>query len=124
MLEKNYLRGRVFALLVFASWMPGATVISAPEDPSPIGGPDQASAEQAGGASYSISWYTVESGGTNSSDGTFAITGTAGQADTGLSSDETFTVEGGFRSRSSAQSLFQDGFESGDFSRWSAAVGN
>ncbi len=122
--EKNHPRGGVFALLVvIAIWTTVEVTTGAPEDPARTG-PDQASEEQAGGASYSISWYTVDSGGTISSDGTFALTGTTGQTDAAWSSDGTFTVEGGFLSPSSRQSIFQDGFESGGLSRWSAVAGN
>jgi hypothetical protein len=45
--------------------------------------------------SYSITWWTVDSGGI-STGGDFRLYGTAGQADAGLMQGGDFTLQGGF----------------------------
>ena len=51
---------------------------------------------QLGAQSLTVDWFTVDSGGGTSSDGTLSIAGTAGQPDAGAMSDGTLTVQGGF----------------------------
>jgi hypothetical protein len=43
-----------------------------------------------------IPWWTVDGGGGNSAGGSYQLAGTSGQADAGLLSGGTYTVEGGF----------------------------
>lgn len=46
---------------------------------------------------YAISWWTVDGGGAmNSTGGTYALSGTAGQPDSGVLSGGTYAVAGGF----------------------------
>ena len=48
------------------------------------------------GADYSIDWHTIDGGGGTSSSETYALTGTIGQPDTGLSSAEVYVISAGF----------------------------
>jgi len=123
--EKNHARSRMLALLVvIATWGSADVTTGAPDAHAAQPGPDPTSEAQIEASSYTIRWYTIDSGGTTSSDGTLVLTGTAGQTDAVSSSDGTLTVKGGFRSASTQQRIFQDDFESGDLSRWPAVVGN
>jgi hypothetical protein len=44
----------------------------------------------------SLTWWTVDGGGGQSSGGTFAVSGTAGQPDAGTLTGGDFTLTGGF----------------------------
>ncbi len=46
--------------------------------------------------SYSIGWYTFDSGGGTSTGGTYTVTGTVGQPDAGVMSGGNFTLTGGY----------------------------
>ncbi len=48
------------------------------------------------GADYSISWYTIDSGGGTSRGGTYTLTGTIGQPDAAWSSGGQYELLGGF----------------------------
>ena len=48
------------------------------------------------GGSYEIERYTVDGGGAHSSGGSYTLTGTAGQPDTGALHGGAYTVLGGF----------------------------
>ena len=48
------------------------------------------------GAGYSLSWWTVDGGGTTSTSANYALTGTIGQADTGVVTGGTYSLTGGF----------------------------
>lgn len=47
-------------------------------------------------ADYEIPWYTIDAGGGTSSGGSYSLTGTIGQADTGISSAESYVISSGF----------------------------
>jgi hypothetical protein len=47
-------------------------------------------------AEYGIPWYTIDGGGGTSSGGPYTVTGTIGQADTGVSSAGAYVNSGGF----------------------------
>src|SRR5258707_13866675 len=53
-------------------------------------------ARAAPGASYSISWYTVDGGGGTSTGSGYTLSGTAGQPDAGKLSGSGYTLGGGF----------------------------
>jgi hypothetical protein len=46
--------------------------------------------------SHSVTWYSLDSGGGNSSGGRFSLSGTLGQLDAGILSGGLFTLAGGF----------------------------
>jgi hypothetical protein len=48
------------------------------------------------GGSYELSWFTVEGGGGESSQGRYALTGCVGQCDAGTSIGGRYKVYGGF----------------------------
>lgn len=76
------------------------------------------------GGDYELSWWTVDGGGAYSRDGVYGVAGTIGQPDVGISLGGAYSLRGGFWSVfASRDGLFYDGFESGDVSRWSGAVG-
>ncbi len=45
---------------------------------------------------YDISWWTIDGGGDSSSGGTYTLSGTIGQPDTGRMTGGTYTLTGGF----------------------------
>lgn len=47
-------------------------------------------------AQYNIDWWSIDGGGGRSTGGVFSVTGTIGQADAGLLSGGTYTLQGGF----------------------------
>lgn len=47
-------------------------------------------------AEYEIPWYTIDGGGGTSMGGPYSVTGTIGQADTGVSSADTYVNSAGF----------------------------
>ena len=50
----------------------------------------------AAAADYSIDWYTIDGGGGTSTGGPYSLTGTIGQADTGVSSAGAYVHSAGF----------------------------
>jgi hypothetical protein len=47
-------------------------------------------------ATYELSWYSIDSGGTtNSTGGAFSLSGSVGQPDAGTLSGGTYTLDGG-----------------------------
>lgn len=46
--------------------------------------------------SYTLTWFTVDGGGGNSSGGSYALGGTIGQPDAGSMSGSAYTLGGGF----------------------------
>ncbi len=78
--------------------------------------PSLDSQAQSGGG-FEIRRSTIDGGGGRSTASTFALTGTAGQADASFSSGGNFEVRGGFWAGASASSsggndnLFNNGFE-------------
>lgn len=71
-----------------------------------------------------ISWSSIDGGGAlSSSGGTFQLGCTFGQSDAGAMSGGGFRLTGGFWAAIKSGDLFEDGFESGNFSRWSSTVG-
>ncbi len=75
-------------------------------------------------AASSRSFYSLDAGGGESTGGPFHLLGTLGQPDAAVLNNGAagFTLMGGFRGRLTDFTLFRDGFESGDSSRWSASV--
>lgn len=65
------------------------------------------------GGQFEILTWTADSGGRTSSGGTFSVTGTIAQPDTGQSDQGRFVVDGGFWSLPPgfAENLFIDQFE-------------
>jgi hypothetical protein len=47
-------------------------------------------------AGYSLSWWTVDSGGGSSSGGNYSLSGTIGQPDAGALAGGNYRLEGGF----------------------------
>lgn len=47
-------------------------------------------------AEYEISWYSIDGGGGTSTGGPYSLTGTIGQADTGVSSGGSYVLSAGF----------------------------
>jgi hypothetical protein len=45
---------------------------------------------------YAIDWFTIDAGGGTSADAVYAVSGTIGQPDPGLLSDNVFSIVGGF----------------------------
>ncbi len=68
---------------------------------------------------FSLDWWTVDGGGGTSSGGGFVLAGTIGQPDAGRMTGGDYALEGGFWAADSL--IFADGFETGDYSRWSLA---
>lgn len=75
------------------------------------------------GSGFAVPFFTVDGGGGAASGGVFAVDSSVGQPDAGdlASGDLEWIVLGGFR-ESLGNVLFEDGFESGDTSAWSAEV--
>lgn len=71
---------------------------------------------------YTISWFTVDSGGGGSSLATFRLVGGAGEPFAGFSIDGPITVTSGFWSVGSGNPIFADGLESGGLGAWSQHV--
>lgn len=73
-----------------------------------------------------VTWWTQDSGGGDASvGGNYRLAGTAGQADAGvLLAAGGFELRGGFWSGAGelASLIFEDGFETGNTSRWSIVV--
>ncbi len=68
---------------------------------------------------FGISWWTIDGGGGRSTGGSFQLSGTIGQADSGTLAGGTFELHGGFWHGTSRPPLiFSDGFETGDTTRW------
>jgi len=68
--------------------------------------------------------WSVDSGGGEASGGDFSIIAAIGQPDVGLVSNGGTNIDGGLWAGSvDLQSIFCDGFETGDTSAWTAAVG-
>jgi len=87
---------------------------------------------QLGDASFDLSWYTLDGGGGTSSAGAYRLQGTIGQPDVGVMTGGDYRITGGFWGVlrvstgppcNSADTVFCDGFESGDLSGWSTSVG-
>lgn len=55
-----------------------------------------ASALVAAPVALSVPWWTVDGGGSTSTGGPFALSGTAGQADAGLMAGGPYSLHGGF----------------------------
>jgi hypothetical protein len=71
-----------------------------------------------------MSWWTVDSGGGESTGGSFSLYATIAQPDAGLLSGCEFALSGGLWSGAEDSGhIFCDGFESGNLSRWSSFVG-
>ncbi len=71
----------LIALLLLASTAPADANSDAPESIQ----------------SYEISWWTVDGGGSTSSNGgNYALSGTVGQSDTGIASGGDYALSGGF----------------------------
>jgi len=45
---------------------------------------------------YDISWWTIDGGGNTSSGGSYSLSGTIGQPDSGTLTGGTYKLEGGF----------------------------
>ncbi len=45
---------------------------------------------------YSVDWFTIDSGGSTSTGGVYAVSGTIGQPDAGSASGGNYTLQGGF----------------------------
>lgn len=72
------------------------------------------------GDAFDMTSFSIDNGAFRLSDGDFALSGIAGQADAGVVVGGSFVLKGGFLTQSSSVDiLFADGFESGDTSRWS-----
>jgi hypothetical protein len=50
----------------------------------------------ASGQSFSLDWATLDGGGSTSTGGVYAVTGTIGQPDAGALSGGNYTLHGGF----------------------------
>ncbi|MCP4658763.1 MAG: hypothetical protein GY856_25410 [bacterium] len=70
-----------------------------------------------------LSWFSVDGGGGVATGGVYRLVATIGQPDAGRLTGGIYTLRGGFLQPSSADPIFNDGFESGDLSGWSSAVG-
>lgn len=78
------------------------------------------------GGVFSISQYAIYGGGGEvSSADDFRIIGTLGQPEAGTLSGGGFELVGGFWAGIDARTVdvFEDGFETGDVSRWSSSFG-
>ncbi len=65
------------------------------------------------GPTFDLSWWTIDGGGDTSVGAGFELSGTIGQADTGVATGGGFTLAGGFWSAPSAQSCPADLDDSG-----------
>jgi hypothetical protein len=73
---------------------------------------------------FEVVWGTQDGGGAMAScGGGFEVSGTVGQPDAGVATGGTFAVRGGFWPGLRRGEIFTDGFETGDTTRWSGAVG-
>jgi hypothetical protein len=72
---------------------------------------------------WTVSWWSVDGGGDTSTGAAFELIGTIGQPDAGRLTGSNHVLNGGFCAGIGRTEIFTDGFESGDFSRWSLAVG-
>lgn len=68
--------------------------------------------------SFEIPWFTIDGGEMTSTGGDFALSGTIGQPDVGELIGGDFALAGGFWVITKISDIFEDGFESGDTSRW------
>ena len=74
--------------------------------------------------SYTIRAWTAEGGGGEASGGNFGVRGSIGQPEPFTSEGGRFRLQGGFWPvRALDDSIFEDGFESGDTGGWSTTVG-
>lgn len=75
------------------------------------------------GSGFAVPFFTVDGGGGRAAGGPFAVDSSIGQPDAGdlASGDLEWILLGGFR-EDLGNLLFEDGFESGDSSAWSAEV--
>lgn len=75
-----------------------------------------------------LSWFTSDSGGGESTGGAFDLFGSIGQPDAGVAGDGVLELRGGFVPGAEGRcasplTIFCDGFETGDTSRWNASIG-
>ena len=68
---------------------------------------------------YEIPWYTIDGGGGLSNSNDYELVATVGQVDVGVSSGGDFDLTAGFWASRPDLPIFNDGFETGDTSRWS-----
>lgn len=54
------------------------------------------------GSGFDLSWSTIDGGGGTSTGGAYSLIGTLGQADAGIQSGGSYTLEGGFWNRANA----------------------
>ncbi|NJL27137.1 MAG: hypothetical protein HC897_04240 [Thermoanaerobaculia bacterium] len=74
---------------------------------------------------FTISFWSTDAGGGVSTGGTFSLTATIGQADSGRLASACFVIDGGFLPAGvSSTAVFADGFEIGSAACWSSAVGS
>lgn len=73
----------------------------------------------------SVTVWSVDSGGGESSHGDLALVGTAGQHDAGVISEGGFALAGGlWAGEVDLGLIFSDGFENSDTDAWSSVVGS
>lgn len=68
---------------------------------------------------FEISWWSIEGASGISSGLSFELHAILGQPSTGVAEQDEFRLYGGFLAIERATDLFEDGFETGDHSRWS-----
>ncbi len=76
-----------------------------------------------GVTAFDLSWFSVDGGGGVARGGVYRLVATIGQPDAGRSTGGVYTLRGGFLLPAWADPIFSDGFELGDLSAWSSAVG-
>ena len=93
-----------------------------PESPEKEAGTN---AEDASKSADDLSWWSIDSGGGQSSSGNLSLSSSIGQPDAGVVSRDGYVFAGGILSGPvDLKHVFYDGFESGDVSSWSASVGD
>ena len=91
----------------------------------PRHGTAAADTTQRTGGPYAVNWSSATAGGVTFLEaGGYWLGNTVGQSSAGSVAGSPFELDGGFWVAGDSDTLFRDGFESGDTSRWNVAVGN
>ena len=72
---------------------------------------------------FEIDWWSMQGGADVAKSARFELRGILGQTGAGQVRGGEFALEGGFLAIERLGDLFEDGFESGDLSRWSQVQG-
>jgi hypothetical protein len=83
---------------------------------------DDLGQDQEGAETLEVPWHSIDGGSQVSSGGNFELTAIVGQPEPGSLVGGEFSLDGGFMAVVGESGIFEDGFETGDTSRWSLVV--